>query len=247
MPAISITNLNLQYKHHWLFHDFNLTFPDGKWSALLGSSGVGKTTILRFIANLLNNQDTKISGTLTAADQQALTTKISYMAQQDLLLPWLSVLDNVLIGYRLRGTKNLKPYKQQAIELLKKIGLGAVIKFLPEKLSGGMRQRVALVRTLLENRPIVLMDEPFSALDSITRLQIQDLAAELLVGRTVVLVTHDPLEALRLCDCIYVIKGAPAQLSTLPAPVGQAPRDATNPELLQHYAQLLKLLGGAVI
>ncbi len=102
--------------------------------------------------------------------------------------------------------------------------LGDAIHLYPAQLSGGMRQRVALVRTLLEERPIVLMDEPFSSLDVITRLKLQDLAAELLAAKTVLLVTHDPLEALRLADRVYVLHGAPAVLSEPLIPDGPRPR-----------------------
>ena len=110
---------------------------------------------------------------------------------------------------------------------------------LPAKLSGGMRQRVALARTLLEDRPVVLMDEPFSALDAVTRLQLQDLAANLLRDKTVLLVTHDPLEALRLGNHIYLMAGRPAQLEKITELTDQAPRNIAEPSILAHQADLL--------
>lgn len=242
-PALSIQQLNIAYQHQTLFSNFNLTFPANKWTALLGPSGVGKTTILRFLADLINPQDTQITGTIVTSDKLLINDRIAYLAQQDLLFPWLNVLENVLVGHQLRHEKNLSQVKEQALNLLKKVGLEKVIYLRPEKLSGGMRQRVALVRTLLENRPIILMDEPFSALDTITKLKLQNLAAELLSQHTVILVTHDPMEALRLCDHIYIIKGEPAKLQEATKPQGQAPRDPTNSQLLTEYAQLLQLLG----
>ncbi len=135
-----------------------------------------------------------------ADDGAGLDGRIALMAQQDLLLPWLSVRDNVLLGHRLRGASRaeLRRLREPAAALLARVGLERDADRLPGTLSGGMRQRAALARTLMEDRPIVLMDEPFSALDVVTRHRLQDLAAELLVGRTVLLVTHNPLEALRL-------------------------------------------------
>ena len=144
------------------------------------------------------------------------------MAQQDLLLPWLGALDNVLLGYRLRGVSRaeLKRLRERGRELLDRVGLGGREGDLPATLSGGMRQRVALARTLMEDRPVVLMDEPFSALDAITRFRLQDLAAEMLAGRTVLLVTHSPSEAVRLGHRLYVLSGQPAR----PRRPARAPR-----------------------
>ncbi|HJO88014.1 MAG TPA: ATP-binding cassette domain-containing protein, partial [Rhodospirillales bacterium] len=116
---------------------------------------------------------------------------------------------------------------------------------LPTKLSGGMRQRTALARTLMEDRPVVLMDEPFSALDAITRIRLQDMAAELLNDRTVLLVTHDPLEALRLGDRIHVLAGRPVTLDEPLIPVGVRPRDLHDPAVLAGQADLLERLSAA--
>jgi putative hydroxymethylpyrimidine transport system ATP-binding protein len=176
------------------------------------------------------------------------------MAQQDLLLPWASVLGNVLLGPRLRGEDRDPEIVQRARGLIAQVGLKGREEDLPARLSGGMRQRVALARTLLENRPIVLMDEPFSALDAITRFALQELAARLLAEHTVLLVTHDPLEALRLGHRITVMAGSPARLETaldvlddvggadeLPDP----PRDPGNADVLARQADLLKRLARA--
>ena len=129
--------------------------------------------------------------------------------------------------------------------MLDRVGLGAEADALPHTLSGGMRQRVALARTLMEDRPIVLMDEPFSALDAITRIRLQELAAGLLAGRTVLLVTHDPLEALRLGDRIYVMAGRPASLHSAPAPDGPPPRKPRDRSLQAMHAELLERLTAA--
>ena len=125
------------------------------------------------------------------------------------------------------------------------VGLSKNIKDLPSTLSGGMRQRVALVRTIMENRPVVLMDEPFSNLDAVSKVKMQDLAADLLGDRTVLLITHDPIEALRLGDEIYILSGRPVKFSSPIIPKGARPRPITDPKLLKEQASLLKRLTNA--
>jgi putative hydroxymethylpyrimidine transport system ATP-binding protein len=236
-PALNIENLALHYGGQAIFQDLSFTIPAGRLLALLGPSGVGKTTLLRIIAGL----ETPESGAVTASDGQPLAGRVAYMAQQDLLLPWARVIDNVMIGARLRGEPT-EP--DRAKTLLAQVGLADRALALPGALSGGMRQRVAIARTLYEQRPIVLMDEPFSALDAITRNRIQDLAAELLAGRTTLLITHDPLEACRIGDSLQVLTGAPARLSAPITIAGAPPRAASNIEVLQTQAELLRRLAG---
>jgi putative hydroxymethylpyrimidine transport system ATP-binding protein len=169
------------------------------------------------------------------------------MAQADLLLPWLTVEDNLLLGFRLRGASRaaLAERREAALALLERVGLAGSARALPHTLSGGMRQRAALARTLVEDRPIVLMDEPFSALDAITRHRLQELAAELLAGRTVLLVTHSPLEALRLGHEVRVMSGVPARLDPPLRLPGQPPRPVADPTLLAQEARLLERLAAA--
>jgi putative hydroxymethylpyrimidine transport system ATP-binding protein len=141
----------------------------------------------------------------------------------------------------LRGDSE-SAHLQRATQLLADVGLHGEEKKYPRQLSGGMRQRVALVRTLMEDRPIVLMDEPFSAVDAITRFQLQALAIKLLKNRTVLLVTHDTFEALRMADNIYVLSGKPANV-TLAAELHSAvPRDLHDQELLRYQAKLFDAL-----
>jgi putative hydroxymethylpyrimidine transport system ATP-binding protein len=172
-------------------------------------------------------------------DGRPLAGRLAWMSQCDDLLPWLPVIDNVTLGARLRGEP---PDHAQALELLAHVGLVPQKDQPPATLSGGQRQRAALARTLMEDRPVVLMDEPFSALDAITRARLQVLAAELLAGRTVLLVTHDPLEALRLGHRIQVMTGHPAGIEGTTLPAGTPPRDLHDPALLARQGDLLARL-----
>ncbi|HZF78082.1 MAG TPA: ABC transporter ATP-binding protein [Acetobacteraceae bacterium] len=219
---------------------FDLHVPGGRVTAILGPSGSGKSTLLRLAAGLL---PVPAGATVAAGDGAALAGRVAWMAQSDLLFPWRSVLRNVVLGAELRGEQ---PDLARARLLLAEVGLAGREGALPAALSGGMRQRVALARTLMENRPVVLMDEPFSAVDAPTRHRLQDLAARLLAGRTVLLVTHDPLEALRLADRILVLRGAPATPEQVAVPHGPTPRPARDPALLETQGALLERLAEAV-
>lgn len=242
-PVISLSDICLTYGDDTLFHQLNLTLPAGRFTCLLGASGIGKTTLLNLIAGLIpaHIPGEIFNGQLRADNNVPITKQVAYMAQTDLLQPWFNALDNALIGYRLRGSLP-KKIVSQAKKLFSLVGLNGAEKKFPYQLSGGMRQRVALIRTLLEEKPIVLMDEPFSAVDTITRFQLQTLAADLLKNRTVLLVTHDPLEALRLASDIYLLSGKPAQLNRIIQMESETPRDMDNPEVIQHQATLFHAL-----
>ena len=234
--SLAVANACVTYGDGALFEGLDVAVAGGLCTCLLGPSGVGKTTLLRIIAGLLPpSPKTRV----TAGDGLPLTGRIAYMAQQDLLLPWLSALDNVMLGARLR---HQKAERGTAATLLARVGLGDKSRALPAALSAGERQRVALARTLMEDRPLVLMDEPFSALDVITRSRLQDMAAELLAGRTVLLVTHDPLEALRLGHRIHVLSGRPARLDKALMPAGLVPRALTDSRVLRLQGELLQRL-----
>ncbi len=233
-PTVSIRNARLAYNDTLLFKDLSLDLAAKEWTCLLGPSGVGKTSLLRLIAGLVSEAEADIS----TSDNIFLKGRISYMAQQDLLLPWLSVLRNVTLGARFRGTS---PNPKAALDLLQAVGLAGWEEALPHQLSGGMRQRVALARTLMEGSPIVLMDEPFASVDAVTRIELQTLAANLLQDSTVFLVTHDPFEALRLAHKILILKGRPAHLDTFFVQ-GKPPRQVDDPEITHQHALLLHRL-----
>jgi putative hydroxymethylpyrimidine transport system ATP-binding protein len=241
-PAVSVHAARLDYGGAALFDALDFTLPAGRWTCLLGPSGVGKTTLLRLIAGLEAQSETRI----TASDGKPLAGRIAWMGQQDLLLPWLSALDNATLGLRLRGDSDRGlAHRQAAAELLRRVGLGDRLGARPSALSGGERQRVAIVRTLMEDRPVILMDEPFSALDSVTRWKLQDLAAGLLAGRTVLLVTHDPREALRLGHHVHVMAGRPARLDRPLELDGPTPRPLDDATLLARETELIRRLVAA--
>jgi putative hydroxymethylpyrimidine transport system ATP-binding protein len=235
---VHVRNASLRYAGAFLFQGLDFALPGGVWTCLLGPSGVGKSSLLRLIAGLAPLEQ----GAVICGDGGALAGRLAWMGQEDHLLPWLSALGNVTLGARLRGEP---ADRNKARDLLARVGLDRQTDQLPATLSGGQRQRAALARTLMEDRPVVLMDEPFSALDAITRARLQALAATLLAGRTVLLVTHDPLEALRLGHRIHVMTGHPARIEGLIEPAGAPPRDLHDPVLLARQGELLARLADA--
>jgi putative hydroxymethylpyrimidine transport system ATP-binding protein len=229
-PALHITG-DLRMGAQTLCPALDLTCPAGQWTVLLGPSGVGKSTLARLIAGLAC--PAHLTGGISAGDGSALETRVTLMAQTDQLLPWASVLDNITLGARLRGQS---PDRARALDLLTRVGLEGFATRRPATLSGGQRQRVALARTLIEDRAVVVMDEPFSALDAATRAAMQDLAAKLLHGRTVILITHDPLEAARLAHHAHLMQSD--GLHPLPLPPTIPPRALSDPATLTAQAAL---------
>ena len=231
--------VSLKYAEQRIFDDFRLTLESGRLICLLGKSGSGKSTLLRFIAGLISPKIAK--GEAVASDNNPLSGRIAWMAQHDLLLPWLKVIDNVMIGSLLRG-ESVQSRVETARHLLADLELEGIDQHYPHELSGGMRQRVALARTLIEDRPVNLLDEPFSGLDASTRYQLQDLACTMLSNRTTLLVTHDPLEAVRMADSIYVLSGRPASVAQPIAPPGAPPRQLSDSNVNIAYAELMHQL-----
>ncbi|PID65414.1 MAG: phosphonate ABC transporter ATP-binding protein [Gammaproteobacteria bacterium] len=230
--AIEINQLSLSYGDKPLLTHLNLSIYPRQWLAILGRSGCGKSTLLKAIANLDQGIE-KPSGHIQV------NGKIAYMAQQDGLMPWLSVRDNVQLQHYLTGSKSADSARR-ALQLLARVGLANQADKAPYELSGGQRQRVALARTLMQTADIILMDEPFSAVDAITRLELQQLSAQLLADKTVVLITHDPGEAIKLADNIVVMRdgqlGKPYKIAE------QRPRFAANQTHVDLQQQLLGAL-----
>jgi len=218
-----------------LFDGLEMVIGAGQWTCLLGPSGVGKSTLLRLLAGL--DSHVEFTGTIKTNDGLALAGRVSYMAQSDLLMPWATIVENVSLGSRLRGER---PDQDRLNRVIQNVGLGDHAAKRPSQLSGGQRQRAALARTLMEDTPVVLLDEPFSALDARTSFDMQELVAEQLAGRTILLVTHDPGEAVRLCHRIYVLRqGRVAEVESLPPPF---PKDFTDPDVFALQNRLMTRL-----
>lgn len=183
----------------------------GEFVSLVGPSGCGKTTILSIIAGLLqpSRGEAKVYGRVVNGP----SPEVGYMLQQDYLFPWRTILDNTLIGLELTDRLSDES-RNNTVELLKEMGLAASIGLYPQQLSGGMRQRVALVRTLSTDPGLLLLDEPFSALDYQTKLQLEDLIVETLHERnkTAILVTHDLSEAIAMSDKVVLLNRNPGRV-----------------------------------
>jgi ABC-type nitrate/sulfonate/bicarbonate transport system ATPase subunit len=196
---------------------------------LVGPSGCGKSTLLELICGLQEPSAGKIEVGMASAAEQRLQ-RCALMPQRDLLLPWYSAIDNAALALRNQGMRRADA-RAGAADLFVRFGLAGFESARPDELSGGMRQRVAFLRTLIAGKPILALDEPFAALDAITRAEMQEwLAAALRADpRTVVLVTHDVEEALYLCDRIAILSARPGRIvAELGAPEPRAEdRDAT--------------------
>jgi ABC-type nitrate/sulfonate/bicarbonate transport system ATPase subunit len=179
---------------------------------LVGPSGCGKSTLLELICGLQepSGGTIEVEGRSAAVDRLA---RCAFMPQRDLLLPWYTAIDNAALALRNQGMRR-EPARAAAADLFERFGLGGFENARPAELSGGMRQRVAFLRTLIAGKPVLALDEPFAALDAITRAEMQEWLARALRTdpRTVVLVTHDVEEALYLCDRVAVLSARPARI-----------------------------------
>jgi putative hydroxymethylpyrimidine transport system ATP-binding protein len=237
-PSILFDKVSLSLAGEPLFLNLSMGFLGGQCTCLLGPSGCGKSTLLRMISGTTS---LPYQGTIRIEPESAEDGKIAWMSQNDLLLPWLSLLDNILLGAKLRN-EDSAVLRSKARQLMDKAGLSGYEKVLPPSLSGGMRQRGALLRTLMEERPVLLMDEPFSALDALSRMKLQNLSAQLTRRATVILVTHDPIEALRMGCKILVLSHRPARVKSILSLGGTPPRNIDDPEIQTHLGALLDQL-----
>ena len=222
----------------------SLDVERGRFISLVGPSGCGKSTLFNIVAGLLapSNGSVRIDG----EDVTGFAGGVGYMLQKDLLLPWRTVLDNVALGMEIRGTP-LAAARRRALPYLERYGLGGFEHRYPSALSGGMRQRAALLRTLLIDTDIILLDEPFGALDAQTKQRMQEWLLTLWSDfrKTIVFVTHDVEEAVFLSDEICVMAARPGRIvQRLDVPMPR-PRDrsvtatAEFVALKQHCLSLL--------
>ena len=222
----------------------SLSIPQGRFVSLIGPSGCGKSTIFNIIAGLLEPTGGRVL--IDGTDATGTIGRVGYMLQKDLLLPWRTVLDNVILGMEIQGVP-LREARGRALPLLQRYGLAGFEHLYPSSLSGGMRQRAALLRTLLFDTDVILLDEPFGALDAQTKLHMQEWLMQLWsdFGKTVLFVTHDVEEAIYLSDELHVMTTRPGRVVetipiTLPRP--RLRTSALSPEFIVIKERCLELL-----
>lgn len=238
---LTVTGVNLSFGSLQVLRSIDISVNPGEFVALVGPSGCGKSSLLNIIAGL----EQPDSGTIQL-DGAPVTKRLglfAYMPQHDALLPWRSVLDNAILAAEVAGVDRNNA-RRRARELLPAFGLEGFADAYPDTLSGGMRQRAAFLRTILSDRPILLLDEPFGALDALTRRLMQEwlLGLTASLGRSVLMVTHDLEEALMIADRVALMTARPGRIKwvedvTLPRP--RHPEMAFDPAFVEQKARLL--------
>ena len=245
MRKLEIKNLTQSFVQNGkclpVLNGVTFTVAAGEFVALLGPSGCGKSTLFNIIAGLLEPDSGAVY--LNGERVRGNTGMFAYMQQKDLLLQWRTVLKNVLIGPEIEK-EPMDIAKTEAMQRLAQLGLSGFEESYPMQLSGGMRQRVALVRTLLFRKETLLLDEPFGALDAMTRTGMQAILLEVwrAGGQTILLITHDIEEALLLADKICVFTARPATLKTEMAVPLPRPRNVTDDAFIELKRTLLDTL-----
>src|SRR3954452_327327 len=235
--VLEFQNVSFSYPNSELslVDSLNFTIQDGEFISIVGASGSGKSTLFRLITGL--EQETKGSILINGQNLESRLGKVGYMPQQDLLLPWRTIIDNASLPLELKGMKKPQALKQ-AQELLEEFGLKGVEQRFPSDLSGGMKQRVSFLRSVLSGSNVLLLDEPFSALDAITKLSMQEWLLDQWQKRksTILFITHDIDEALFLSDRIFLLKNKPVtaiEEIEIPLHRGRTRTDLHRPEMLE--------------
>ena len=242
--VLEFKNVSFRYSNSAILDSLNFTIQDGEFISIIGASGSGKSTLFRLITGL--EQETTGSILVNGQNQKNRLGTVGYMPQQDLLLPWRTIIDNASLPLELKGLKKSQAV-EQARELLEEFGLKGVEQHYPSDLSGGMKQRVSFLRTVLSGSNLLLLDEPFSALDAITRLSMQEWLLSQWQKRkhTILFITHDVNEALFLSDRIFIVADKPMKrLEEVRVPVGRPRRqsDLNQQEILELKEYLLDQL-----
>ena len=250
-PKLRVDNVSMSFKTttgaFQALAPITLSIPAGRFVSLIGPSGCGKSTIFNIVAGLLEPSVGRVL--IDGADATGTIGRVGYMLQKDLLLPWRTVLDNVILGMEIQG-KPLREARERALPLLRKYGLSGFESLYPNSLSGGMRQRAALLRTLLFDTDVILLDEPFGALDAQTKAHMQEWLMQLWSDfqKTVVFVTHDVEEAIFLSDEIHVMATRPGRIIEsipIPLPRPRARNVTLSPEFVAIKERCLNLLAAA--
>lgn len=235
-------------KSNQILDELSFSVHPGEFISILGVSGSGKSTIFRLVTGL--DEPEKGDVILESVKNGNRLGKVAYMPQQDLLLPWRTILENAYLPLELNNVD-----KQTAIDqvkpLLKEFGLAGTENKYPSELSGGMKQRVAFLRAVLSGNPLLLLDEPFSALDAITKLSMQEWLLDQWQKRqsTILFITHDVEEALFLSDRIFLLKNKPVNVVeeiTVPIKRERTRSDLDHPEMLALKNRLLNTLRSEV-
>jgi ABC-type nitrate/sulfonate/bicarbonate transport system ATPase subunit len=252
-PKLRVDNVSMSFKTpagvFQALAPVTLAIPPGRFVSLIGPSGCGKSTIFNIIAGLLEPTAGRVL--IDGIEATGTIGRVGYMLQKDLLLPWRTVLDNVILGMEIQGVP-LREARGRALPLLHRYGLSGFEHLYPSSLSGGMRQRAALLRTLLFDTDVILLDEPFGALDAQTKLQLQEWLMQLWgdFGKTVVFVTHDIDEAIFLSDEVHVMATRPGRIiEMIPVPL-ERPRlraAVLTPPFLATKERCLELLTTAAL
>ncbi|MBW5448712.1 ATP-binding cassette domain-containing protein [Cohnella sp. CFH 77786] len=218
MAQIELNGVGLSYftlkQETEALRDVRMTVEAGEFISIVGPSGCGKSTLLSLISGMM--KPTRGTVAIDGTEVSGTSPKVGYMLQHDHLFEWRDVLSNLLVGAEVRKM-DLRKARQRARELMGRYGLGDFAHHNPTQLSGGMRQRVALIRTLVTEPDILLLDEPFSALDYQTRLLLQDEIYRIIKdqGKTAILVTHDISEAISMADRVLVMSRRPGTISAV--------------------------------
>ena len=241
---LEVTDLAKSFGLQTIFKNFDLTLPQGRFTVIVGPSGCGKSTLFDCLTGIVCPDQGRIVWQGGAIAH--LGSLSAYMQQKDMLLPWLTLEENSLLPVQAkpRARRNMKQAKETLARIFKRIGLTGFGTHYPYQVSGGMRQRCALVRTLMFDRDLVLLDEPLSALDAITRRELQSLLLMLQkeFSKTVLMITHDIEEALALADEIILLGPAPMTILERFQPRASKPRDFNLPEFMEIKARILSRL-----
>jgi sulfonate transport system ATP-binding protein len=238
LMSLELRNINRSFNGKTVIRNVSFRAKQGEIIGLVGTSGSGKSTLLRVISGL----DTEYEGQIIMNDKQfeGMNSSISFIFQEPRLFPWLNVLENVTFG--LKGSKDEK--KGKGLKILEQVGLSDSSELYPRELSGGMAQRVAIARALVTSPEILLLDEPFSALDAFTKMQLQDLLLETWESYhpTIILVTHDIDEAIYLCDRVIILRGKPSEVVKEICFNEPRPRNRTSRQNTIYKADILNSL-----
>ena len=242
MKILEITNLYKKYENLDVLSDINVNLNKGEFVSIVGPSGCGKSTLFKIITGL----DKEFEGLclLEETDVKNYKTPLAYMPQKDLLLPWRTLYENIILPLELHS---LKINLDQINLMIEDFGLKGFEDYYPKDLSGGMKQRAALLRTFLINSEIILLDEPFGALDAITRINLQEWLSKICkkYNHTVLFITHDIEEALYLSDRIYVIGKRPGTILkefSVNFELRESVEDTINPDFFNIKKEILNLL-----